>query len=231
MHRKLGVTLVIRMRTRWLLIRLISWNGWTALNTSAPWQVGCRENSVQQNLTYKAREGSERRHRFSELVLYILSELREDDRLGSTKLNKILHRIDFESFRQLGKPLTGVEYQKNPHGPCAKMFLPIMRELESSGDVRQSRKPVGVLGIWHQTVYQAVRQSTIELSEEEKFLVDQVIEEFRPLTNKQAEDRSHGIAWRIYDQGEAIPYEASLISDKPITDVQRERARRLASRL
>jgi hypothetical protein len=72
----------------------------------------------------------------AELILLIAKHTEEDPTSGSTKLNKILYFAEISHLRRTGKPITGSDYQKQPHGPTLRRMPPIIRDLESQGAVK-----------------------------------------------------------------------------------------------
>jgi hypothetical protein len=64
------------------------------------------------------------RDKFRELVIYVADRLADDTSFGDTKLNKVLHFVDFFGNSHLGHAVTGATYQKAEHGPLARALLP-----------------------------------------------------------------------------------------------------------
>jgi len=158
--------------------------------------------------------------RFKDLVLYISESLADDETFGSTKLNKILYFSDVDAYLNLGRPITGAEYQRNHHGPTAREFLPLVRELESRDWVTvESRR---VVDHPQEVVVPtgAIAPNMAQFSTEERAIVDARIAEFRGYTNKQASDESHKLSagWLTREQGETIPYVSSLVDPEPLEE-------------
>ena len=83
--------------------------------------------------TWEARDEG----KTAELILLITKHTEEDPTSGSTKLNKILYFAEISHLRRTGKPITGSDYQKQPHGPTLRRMPPIIRELESQGAAKE----------------------------------------------------------------------------------------------
>jgi hypothetical protein len=50
-------------------------------------------------------------------------------------------------------------------------------------------------------------------------------------TGREASDESHGIAWRSRYNGDPMPYESALLSDRPLNPSQAERLRSFIGRM
>src|SRR5579862_423029 len=64
---------------------------------------------------------------FKELVLLLVARSADDKRMSRVKLNKLLYLCDFESYRLLGRAMTGARYLRGEFGPMAAQ-LPIAEE-------------------------------------------------------------------------------------------------------
>lgn len=167
--------------------------------------------------------------RLRELVLYISQRCESDKYYGKTKLNKVLVFADFTSFARRGVPVTGVEYMRQPQGPVPRRMLPILKEMEASGEILV--RPVQ-LGTRVQQRVIALRKPNLSLfTSDEIAAVEQSIQHCWKHTAKSVSDLTHGIAWRIAGSaGELIPYEAVFLSDDPVNQVDIERTRELNAR-
>jgi len=66
-------------------------------------------------------------------------------------------------------------------------------------------------------------------SDSEIEIIDRDIQEAWGKTGEALSEESHGIAWTLAKRdGRGIPYESAFLSDEPLTDRDRKRARRLA---
>ena len=84
--------------------------------------------------------------RLSDVVHYVIAHC-PPDRLGATKLNKVLWYADMLYYRQHGKTITGAEsYVKLQHGPVPKDIGPTIGALKQSGKIveRATPTPAGV---------------------------------------------------------------------------------------
>jgi hypothetical protein len=171
-----------------------------------------------------AQRLTENVHKFRELVLYICEKCASHPRFGAVKLNKILFYSDFIGYRQFGRPITGVEYQKLQRGPAPRKLLPIQNDMKAQGElVIQPRQ------LWTgRKQLRPINLRTADLSvfeAREIALVDEIIDAFRDLTADEASDISHTeIGWKAARIGETIPYETIFVSSKPASSLDIEHA-------
>lgn len=179
------------------------------------------------NLTYEFKD-LQTDDRLKELVLYISEKCAGDPTFGSTKLNKVLFFSDFLAYAQTGKPITGAEYQKLPHGPAPKRLIPISKKLianralaikEVSLGNKTQRRPIAL-----------IKADLSDFTGEEIAKVDEVIEYLKGHTAAFVSEVSHQRAWRITGDNEPIPYEAALLSDDGVTDYEINRAKELSEK-
>jgi hypothetical protein len=165
--------------------------------------------------------------RFFELILYICQKCATDPKFGATKLNKILYFSDFLAYAQLGKPITGFEYQRLVNGPAPRRMMPMREEMEKKRLLGFQLIPLR----GGRTQHRAVNLRPPDLSvftAAEIALVDRIIEELWNLDAEAVSDLSHRMmGWRLADLGETIPYETVFISSEPLTETDVQRAREL----
>lgn len=154
------------------------------------------------------------REKFRELLLYIAQQTEDDPWFGDTHMNKVLYWADFDSYSQLGRPITGARYSKLPYGPGAKPLLPIRDELSAEGSLSIDEPPPGTRKA---RKTHAKRQPNISLfSPEELALVNATIERLQRMTASRASDVSHDEpGWKLVDLYDDIPYQTALISKDP----------------
>ncbi len=149
--------------------------------------------------------------KLTELILYVAKRTSGDRSSGATKLNKYLYFADFAAVRTIGRPITGAEYQKLPHGPAPRRLPPIRKKLVANGEVRIEER-ADAFGYVHHVLV-PLREPRVELfTPEEIDLVDGVIEALRDLSVTQVSVRSHIEAgWQLVEEGETIPYELAFV--------------------
>ena len=159
--------------------------------------------------------------RFAELTLHLCAQSRDDERFGVTKLNKLLFLVDAEAFRRSGKTITGVEYQKLPHGPCPRPMVPVLRKLEASGELsveerdfhgRTQRRPV------------ATRAADLSLfSDEELGIVEETVSREESSSASELSERTHRMpAWRCVEDNDTIPLDLLLVESADVHPASEE---------
>lgn len=150
--------------------------------------------------------------KFAELVLYVAGKTRADLRGGAVKLNKYLYFSEFSAVRRLGRPITGVEYQKLTHGPAPRRLLPVRDALVSEGSARLERRQ-DVFGYEHTDLVPLRDADLSQFSADEIRIIDEVIDELLPLSGTQVSDLSHRDAgWMMVSVGDTIPYELAFVA-------------------
>jgi len=158
--------------------------------------------------------------RAKDLILYI-SELSENDEYYSaTKLNKLLYFADVASYRKTGKSISGRNYIKEQGGPMVKDYYPTIDSMKPQLVVK-SRDFFG---------HRQDKPVALDSADPEKFtkeeldIISHVIAEYRPFSATQISLESHNnsLGWQVFDYGEEIPYETSLISTRPPTKEEYE---------
>lgn len=148
--------------------------------------------------------------RLRELILFIASRSRDDERFGSIKLNKLLFYSDFLAYVRLGSSITGHEYQKLPKGPAPRRMLPILKEMVSSR----------ILAIEQRDYWGRPQKVPINLrpakkgtfSGDEIVVVTEVIDALRSKNAKGISSLSHKFpGWKNAEDGETVPYQVALV--------------------
>lgn len=163
----------------------------------------------------------EREHQESKLVelILLIAQLSADDpSLGNTKLNKLLYYSDFEAVRQLGEPITGVEYQKLEHGPAPRRLKPVRSDMEKKHLVEIHHRQVGP---YTQTFTVPQREANpFFFTTEQRRVVEDVVARFRGVDAVSISEISHreSAGWIGLDFGETIPYDSALVVIEPSED-------------
>jgi len=154
------------------------------------------------------------------LVLYVGAKCALDQHYGVLKLNKYLFYSDFRAFRALGKPITGAEYRKYPHGPAPCVMKAIRQRLVDDGLAFEYRNPLPYLNedgepMSEKRLLSKKAPDMTKLSTEEMAIVDGVIEWLRPMTGTQVSLMSHKHpGWALSEMDEPIPYASELLGDE-----------------
>jgi hypothetical protein len=83
--------------------------------------------------------------KMADAVHYVVARTRPD-RLGATKLNKVLWFADLNAYRRLGRTITGeVSYRKLQHGPVPNQIGDVIDRLRTEGRIqlRYADTPAG----------------------------------------------------------------------------------------
>jgi hypothetical protein len=179
------------------------------------------DGSVRRQLTYRVPlPGGQERLR--QLIVYIAKRCREAPYFGAIKLNKILWRADFDSFSQRGVPVTGRAYQRLPLGPAPIDMAPLHAEMRERGYIEVEERDFGGNLVEKRTVALVEPQLNLFSPEDIEF-VDRAIAHYWNKTGEEGSEDSHGIAWSVLGDGDAMPYELAHLSDEPLAGTQQAR--------
>ena len=152
------------------------------------------------------------REKFKELVLYICDQCCQDpDRLGKTKLNKILWNADKYWYLLKGESITGERYIKRQHGPVSEKLDGVLVELEREGLLR-----IDTIEYFDKEKFQYLptRIPNVDfLASEELDFLNRAIEYVCNKTAVQASDETHTEAWKISAIGEEIPLYTAVMEE------------------
>ena len=163
------------------------------------------------------------------MILYVAQKCENAKLFGAIKLNKIIWKADFDSFAQRGAPITGREYRRQKFGPVLWEMRPVHDEMVRDGAIRIEHRDFG---------NDIVEQRTIALdhpnlsffSEEDLFFVNASISHYWEMTGMESSDESHGIAWHTRANGDQMPYESALLSDREPSEAQFKRLQTIVRR-
>ena len=172
----------------------------------------------------------ENQKRLRELILYVAEKCGSDSKFGATKLNKILFWADFYSFARTGKPLTGVQYMRQQHGPVPKHFLPVRDEMIEEGELDVSEREL--FNGQRQIRFFAKRKPDVSVFTTEQIeLVNEIIKYLRDQTAEEVSVQTHGRVWKSIPNGTLIPYEAIFVSDRGLLQSDIDAIREMGERL
>ena len=165
--------------------------------------------------------------KFKQLVLLLATLSQNDPRFGSTKLNKLLYYCDFESYRLLGVPMTGIRYQRQPQGPVAADLKSIQETMRGDDQIRFKRR---ARGAHEQHVIEAVHipRSAETFTADELAIIHAAIRDLEELDASGASNWSHehSVGWRVVKNGDEIPYVSALFDKRKLSERGVERVRR-----
>lgn len=175
-----------------------------------------------------------REDKLKELALYISARCEHLRRFGATKLNKVLFYADFAAFKRRGRPITGADYQRLPHGPAPVRMLPIQQQLQQEGRAVVRTRPVTQGGPWVENRLIALAPADLSVFEPEEIaLVEEVIEVFKHSTAATMSDMTHSLpGWLFSNDQAVIPYSTALLPKKrhPLATRDAERAKASVAR-
>lgn len=164
--------------------------------------------------------------RLVEMILYIAHRCQGARRFGGIKLNKILWKSDFDAYAARGVPVTGRAYQRLRLGPAPKEMLPVHRDMVQRGLIRVEATDFGDGIIEQRTI--ALRDPNLDLfTPDDIAFVDRAIGHFWTLTGTETSDDSHGAAWSTRANGDPMPYETALLSDRSLRTPQMLRLKQM----
>jgi uncharacterized phage-associated protein len=143
--------------------------------------------------------------KFVDAVHFVCGLFKErPESLGQVKLHKVLYFSDMISYFDRGEPLTGCEYQKQPHGPTAQYLAKALKQLEAEKRVKVSwRKVYG----YKKAEFEVLEQlKTNRLSDYDRQLISDVADWASGKTAVEISELSHKKPWQSVDQGERIDY-------------------------
>lgn len=143
-------------------------------------------------------------------VHYVIDLCADDlDRLGKAKLHKALYLADMLAFVDTGKPITGVEYIKEPFGPAARYLGWALKQLENAGKIEVTRRRFYGLEKVDFKRREGARSNT--LSEYERDLLAVIVEFVCGFSAKEISEISHDKPWQSVEIGERIPYASAFL--------------------
>lgn len=150
------------------------------------------------------------REKFLAAVHFIIEACADDvDRLGRTKLHKVLYYADMLSYVACGESLTGADYIKQPFGPTARYLGWALRELTGSGAIEIRRRAFH--GFLKQDFLVRKPCATNRLDANEMTLLKDVIEFVCGYSAKEISEISHAKPWESVGFGERIPYASAFL--------------------
>lgn len=150
--------------------------------------------------------------RLRQAILYVAERNSSARYFGRVKLNKILWRADFKSFKERGVPVTGRMYQREKFGPVPNEMLPLYREMGRLQQISEIDTDFGDGVTEHRPVAQVAANMAL-FTEDDVAYLDESISHYWDLTGQEASDASHGAAWKSRNDGDAMPYESVYLSD------------------
>lgn len=166
--------------------------------------------------------------KFAELILEVCNQSKDDNHCGSVKLNKLLFFIDFNAYATLGHSISGQTYRKLKHGPVPEQILPVLQEMMNNGDIEKEQKLV--YDYTMNTIVANRVANTAMFTKDELTLIETTINKYKDKNGRDVERISHDfIGWGIANLKEEIPYQTVYISDRELTQTEKDYAIELRS--
>lgn len=152
------------------------------------------------------------KEKYKNTILYLCEKLGGKIE-GKKKLAKLLYFVDFDMFeyKESMKTITGDTYLARQMGPVPNSFEKILNEMIESEDLS---KEVVEIGKGYSDMETFISKSKADISvfnEDEKYILDRVIDHYGKLNGSQLEKLTHSEApWNGVDFGEKIPFELAF---------------------
>ena len=143
--------------------------------------------------------------RYKNAVLYFIKHC-NNNYLGDTKLNKLLYYLDFISYRDTGKKVTGDVYQHLQFGPVPKKAREIISTMVGEEMIEQEE--ILLEGGGHKVRYKANTDPVMSLfTKSEQQLLEKICKKFKRWDTKKIVAQTHLEApWFYSTPGERIKY-------------------------
>jgi antitoxin SocA-like protein len=175
------------------------------------------------------------RERFKDVVHYVVHYVGRNldpEKLGRTKLHRVLYFADMLHYLDTGAPLTGADYRRQRFGPAAGQLTWALTTLQSEGRIATATR--NYYG-YDKSEYRALTEPrTDRLSDAQKLMIEHLADFVCARTAAEVGEFCHDEVWSSVAMGERIPYYAALamfpteITDDDLAEAAEE-AVRLAS--
>jgi hypothetical protein len=162
------------------------------------------------------------RSRLRQLILYVSTRCMGARHFGLIKLNKIIWKADFDSFAAREVPVTGREYRRQKFGPVPREMKPLHDDMLRQGAIRIERRVYADDIVELRTVPQDIPDLSL-FTDDDMSYVDASISHYWRMTGTESSDESHGVAWRTRRDGDPMPYESAILSNRELSPSQRRR--------
>ena len=153
---------------------------------------------------------------FDNLVHYVIASCPDTGKLGSTKLQKILWKVDTGWYKLHAKPITGASYVKRQYGPATDELWRGRERLVQRGLIRYWRDRAFTESHPKDVYVSQVHPITSVLTAEQRRLVDFWVREICDKhTAASISEDTHGYAWSIAEMGEEMPMASVFVEDIP----------------
>jgi len=147
---------------------------------------------------------------------YVIARARPD-RLGATKLNKVLWFADLASYRRTGRTITGQRsYEKRQFGPVPNGIVRALRRLETEGSI-VTRLVSTPKGQRREFIWLAQPEVSAFTAEEIDILNQAIAWVCDRHSAVSISDLTHDALWEEIDLGDQIAIGAASVTPDPVT--------------
>jgi transcriptional regulator with XRE-family HTH domain len=149
----------------------------------------------------------EKRDKFKEVLLYILSKVGAKPNIGQTVIYKLLYFIDFDYYEKYEEQLIGAKYIKNHYGPTPIEFAKIVEQMEKADEISKIKDKYFK---YSQTKYLPVREPDLsKLTGRELEHIKKTLARLADKNANELTELSHSdIPWIGTKDMQPIEYEA-----------------------
>lgn len=161
--------------------------------------------------------------KYENVILFLISKMRDGKIHGKKKLAKLLYYVDFDrfEFHESMETVTGDQYKHRPMGPVPDEFISVTESMEAQGKISISE--VDEYGLSHPTtIYKALLSPDMAVfSHDDIAILNRVAEHYADKSGKDLELKSHGEApWRGVEEQEHIPFELAFYRETDFSDAE-----------
>ena len=143
--------------------------------------------------------------KFKAMIHYIISRCESKDNFARVVLYKLLYFSDFDNYEKYEESISGETYIRKKRGPVPSHFLEAISELIDEGKINMTTKNISLGRVMYN--YSSLKKPSIKLSEDELFVINEVINELSYMNANQISEYSHGdMPWKATDDMDIIDY-------------------------
>lgn len=139
-----------------------------------------------------------KKEKYKNALLYFISRC-GNEKLGKTKLNKLFYYLDFISYRDRKKSITGEKYVHLPMGPFAQKLEKVIKEAEKEKLIKPSNHESAMFGT--RSRYEANVPFDISVFDEyEQKLLKYLCNHFKEWSTEQMIAQTHSEAPWVFSR-------------------------------
>ncbi|MCX6726183.1 MAG: Panacea domain-containing protein [Candidatus Shapirobacteria bacterium] len=154
------------------------------------------------------------KEKYKAAFLYIINSLGKIE--GMKKAYKLFYFLDFDFYEAYEKPFTGDIYKSLKMGPVPVYFNGIVDELIIEKKIKVEKTRMSLFHDNDTVIYKPLAKTNYKFSNNEKKMLDRIINLYGNQSGKSLELLSHSEApYNAVDLYQIIPYEYSFYRDTP----------------